>query len=97
MCPTVAEWLKHKGVYKAVDMKSAAVTKDSFMEQESMNDKAQNVFQTQLKRTFPSVYNVSSKKQCPYTQAVHAGASTTAVQTESHLPSASDDHVALSA
>jgi hypothetical protein len=94
---TVAEWLKQKGVYKSVDMKSAAVTKDSFMEQESMNDKAQNVLQTQLKRTLPTVYNVSSKKQCPYTQAVHAGASTTAVQTESHLPSASDDHVTRSA
>jgi len=62
-----------------------------------MNDKAQNVLQTQLKRTLPTVYNESSKKQCPYTQAVHAGASATAVQTETHPPSASDDHVALSA
>ena len=28
---TVAEWLKQKGVYKSVDMKSAEVTKDAFM------------------------------------------------------------------
>ena len=94
---TVEQWLKHNGVYKSVDMKSAAVTKDQFMAQDDMNGKNSNVENTPAKRQSPIVNNDSAKKQRLDTQAVREGASATAVQTESNLSNASDDQVALSA
>ena len=94
---TVEQWLKQIGVYKSVDMKSAAVTKDQFMAQDDMNGKNSNVENTPAKRQSPIVNNDSAKKQRLDTQAVREGASATAVQTESNLSDASDDQVALSA
>ena len=43
---TVEKWLKDKGVLKADDMKSAAVTKDAFTAQEVMNDKSRYIQHT---------------------------------------------------
>ena len=67
---TVAEWLKHKGVYKAVDMKSAAVTKEAFMAQDDMNDKNSNVQNTHVKRKLPIVNSDSAKKKHLDTQDI---------------------------
>ena len=65
---TVEEWLKHKGVYKSVDMKSAAVTKDAFMAQDDMHGKNSNVDNTPAKRQSPIVKREGDKKKQRLTQ-----------------------------
>ena len=67
---TVEEWLKHKGVYKSVDMKSAAVTKEAFMAQDDMNDKNSNVENTPVKRKIPIVKSDGDKNKQRLTQDV---------------------------
>ena len=59
---TVEEWLKHKGVYTSVGMKSAAVTKEAFMAQDDMNDKYSNVENTPVKRKIPIVKSDGDNK-----------------------------------
>ena len=65
---TVEQWLKHSGVYKSVNMKSAAVTKDAFMAQDDMDGKNSNVENTPAKRQSPIVKREGDKKKQRLTQ-----------------------------